>query len=54
MQYLYVKRFLKYRLDANDRCSMANTIELYLPKGLKLIYLIIGNTIPINREHHVN
>jgi asparagine synthase (glutamine-hydrolysing) len=31
MQYLYTKKFLKYRLDANDRCSMAHSVEARVP-----------------------
>jgi asparagine synthase (glutamine-hydrolysing) len=31
MQYLYAKRFLKYRLDANDRCAMAHSVEARVP-----------------------
>jgi len=31
MQFLHVKRFLKYRLDANDRCGMAHSIEARVP-----------------------
>jgi asparagine synthase (glutamine-hydrolysing) len=31
IQYYYAKKFLKYRLDANDRCGMANSIEARVP-----------------------
>jgi len=31
IQYYYAKKFLKYRLDANDRCSMAHSIEARVP-----------------------
>ena len=31
MQYFYIKKFLKYRLDANDRCSMAHSVEARVP-----------------------
>jgi asparagine synthase (glutamine-hydrolysing) len=31
MQYYYCKKFLKYRLDANDRCGMAHSIEARVP-----------------------
>ena len=31
MQYYYCKKFLKYRLDANDRLAMANSVEARVP-----------------------
>jgi asparagine synthase (glutamine-hydrolysing) len=31
MQYYYAKKFLKYRLDANDRCAMAHSVEARVP-----------------------
>jgi len=31
MQYFYAKKFLKFLQDANDRCSMANSVEARLP-----------------------
>jgi len=31
IQYFYAKKFLKYRLDANDRCAMAHSIEARVP-----------------------
>ena len=31
IQYYYAKKFLKYRLDANDRCGMAHSIEARVP-----------------------
>ena len=31
MEYFYIKKFLKYRLDANDRCAMAFSIEARVP-----------------------
>lgn len=31
MEYFYTKKFLKYRLDANDRCSMAHSVEARVP-----------------------
>lgn len=31
MQFYYARRFLKYRLDANDRCGMAHSVEARVP-----------------------
>jgi|GEM_PF-355222 len=31
MEYYYIKKFLKYRLDANDRCAMAHSVEARVP-----------------------
>jgi len=31
MQYFYAKKFLKFLQDANDRCSMAHSVEARLP-----------------------
>ena len=31
MEYYYAKKFLKYRLDANDRCAMAHSMEARVP-----------------------
>lgn len=31
MQYFYAKKFLKYRLDANDRCGFAHSVEVRVP-----------------------
>lgn len=31
MQYFYAKKFLKFLQDANDRCSMINSVEARLP-----------------------
>jgi asparagine synthetase B (glutamine-hydrolysing) len=31
MQYFYATKFLKFLQDANDRCSMANSVEARLP-----------------------
>lgn len=31
MEYFYAKKFLKYRLDANDRCGLAHSVEARVP-----------------------
>lgn len=49
MQFLHIKRFLKYRLDANDRCGMAHSIEARVPFCDKNV-INVSLSIPKNKN----
>lgn len=49
MQYFYAKKFLKFLEDANDRCSMANSVEGRFPY-LDVNVIETALRIPLNEQ----